>query len=95
MLTIEVKDGNTQSRTIINKKTGEEVTFHELEAWARLVEEGYPERVKLSMHDGNPVRPGMYTIKPSSFYVGQYNKLQIGRVELSPLPPSLGKNSAG
>ena len=86
MLTIEVKDGNTQSRTVVNKKTGEEMIFHELEAWAKLVDEGYPERVKLSMNDGASLRPGMYTIKSSSFYVGQYNKLQIGRVELEPLP---------
>lgn len=90
MLTIEVKDGNIQSRNITSKKTGEEVTFYDLEAWAHLSENGYPERVKLAMGAGGSITPGLYTIKPSSFYVGKYNKLEIGRVELEPLPPELG-----
>lgn len=46
----------------------------------------YPERIEFSLADGQePFAPGRYTLHPSSFFVGDFHQLSIGRPVLHPL----------
>lgn len=47
---------------------------------------GYPERIEFSLADGQePFAIGNYTLSPTSFYVGDFNSLSIGRPILEPM----------
>ncbi|WP_419721211.1 single-stranded DNA-binding protein, partial [Pectobacterium versatile] len=45
----------------------------------------YPELIKINLEEGQPAyQAGFYTLHSSSFRVGSYNQLQIGRIVLIP-----------
>lgn len=47
----------------------------------------YPQKIEITHDkDSPPYQPGFYTLDPRSFYVGDYHKLSIGKMKLSPLP---------
>lgn len=46
----------------------------------------YPQRIEIGHDKDSPAyQPGFYTLDPRSFFVGDFNKLSIGRMKLSPL----------
>lgn len=67
--------------------------MHKQEAWAHTVDrEGkphpYPQRVSIDLDSKTGQGPwpvGSYLISPSSFYVGSFGDLQMGRLQLVPM----------
>lgn len=46
----------------------------------------YPERITINLEDGQAPYPiGNYQIAPSSLYVGDFGRLSLGRLVLSPI----------
>lgn len=91
---IEVKAGVATSRNVqykTGKRAGQVGTMIEQEAWAFLLDRQgnpapYPTKIVLDLEEGaQPYPVGSYTIAPGSFYVGDFNKLKIGRLVLVPL----------
>lgn len=96
MIKIEVKSTAIQPRTI-NVKTGaragQEMTFHEQDAYAFTTDENgqprpYPQRITLNIdvpRGQQPYAPGYYMLDPSCFFVDRFNSLQLGRLRLKPI----------
>jgi len=80
MFKIEVT-GNNRS---IQTKGGQ--SFVSQEAYAHIPGRQYPERIELLPPKGQqPYAAGAYTFGPDSFYVGQFNKLELS-LKLKPAP---------
>ena len=82
MLKVEIRDANVNERTIqtqngpmlIRSQTGRvqlpgESETRPVQVSLQQAEEGYS--------------PGTYMLDPASFFVGQYDRLQVGRVRLA------------
>lgn len=73
MFPIEITGNNRQ----INTKAGLVLTAQE--AYAHIPGRAYPERIELlAPKGGSPYPKGRYSFGPESFYVGQFNKLELG-----------------
>ncbi|QWT40828.1 single-stranded DNA-binding protein [Dickeya dadantii] len=86
MIKIEIKQNQVtfQSRSGVSAKTGREYKLFEQLGYAWLGGD-YPELIKINLEEGQPPYPaGFYFLHPSSFRVGSYNQLQIGRIVLVP-----------
>jgi hypothetical protein len=87
MIKIEVKSGEVMSKTT---KTGR--PYRVQQAWAHLVGKdghplAYPVEMEMSYWDAadQPYPPGIYTLDPSSVYVGEFRRLSLGNLKLRPL----------
>lgn len=86
MIKIEIKPSQVavDTRTGISKKTGNAYTLNEQMGYAWLGGD-YPELIKINLEDGQPAySAGVYTLSLKSFRVGDFNRLQVARVELIP-----------
>lgn len=82
---IIVKTANSSVRKI-RRKDGSEVQFVEQSV---AIENGddFPQPFRITLDDDQkPYQPGAYQVCPSSFRVGQYGDLQVGRrIKLVPV----------
>lgn len=86
MIKIEIKPSQVtfESRSGVSAKTGKEYKMFEQLGYAWLGGD-YPELIKINLEEGQPAyQAGFYTLHSSSFRVGSYNQLQIGRIVLIP-----------
>lgn len=91
---IEVKLGVANSRNVNvskGKNAGTVMTMIDQEAWAFTVDKDgnphpYPTKISIGLEQGQqPYPAGMYTIAPSSIYVGDFGRLKLGRLVLIPI----------
>ncbi len=90
MISIEIKSTNISTRTGMSKRTNQPYTMRSQEGWALLHSSAgpqpYPTRIELNLEEGQPpFQPGTYMLDPASLYVGQFSKLSLGRLLLSPV----------
>ncbi|ECE4893358.1 TPA_asm: DNA-binding protein [Salmonella enterica subsp. enterica serovar Typhi str. CT18] len=86
MIKIEIKPSQVaiDSRSGISKKSGNPYTLNEQMGYAWLGGD-YPELIKINLEDGQPpYAAGFYSLSLKSFRVGDFNRLQIARVDLIP-----------
>lgn len=94
MIKIEVKTEHVNEKSGITATTQKPYKIREQTVWAYLVskdgsEKPYPTETRVLLEDGQfPYKPGFYTISPQSIFVGQFEKLSIGRLVLMPLEVS-------
>lgn len=92
MLKVEIKSDEVKQRQFPSKKTGELLTFREQEGFVDL--NGEHRRIVVSLQDNQrPYMAGAYALDGASFYVGQYGRLQLGRLHLRAIPASAAKAS--
>lgn len=90
MINIEIKNDAVMTRSGVSKKSGQNYLLREQEAWVFLLgadgkAQPYPTRVLVPLEDNQiPFAQGSYVLDPASLYVGQYGKLVLGRLRLSP-----------
>jgi len=84
-------------RSIRGKNNGPSFNFNEQNAAIMKDGEDFPHPFRIRLDDGQPPYPaGEYTVDGSSFVVGQYGDLQMGRrVVLVPIPTAPATASAG
>lgn len=92
MIRIEIKTEHVNERSGISPRTLRPYTMREQIGWAYLIAEDgsndpYPTKVKIPLDEAQfAFKPGFYTISPTSFYVGKYDVLELGRLKLIPAP---------
>lgn len=87
MIKIEIKPTQAvaDTRSGVSKTTGKPFTISEQSAYAFLGGD-YPQLFKFVLANGQPPYPaGFYSLHESSVYVGDFQKLRIGNVVLTPL----------
>ena len=88
MIRIEVVNPNVDERS--GNKNGKNWVIREQAAYAHLLDEHgkamkYPVACSISLErDAQPYAPGFYTLDPRSIYVGDFRRLELGRVRLVP-----------
>ncbi|MBK9394262.1 MAG: helix-destabilizing protein [Uliginosibacterium sp.] len=91
MFKIEILVGAATKRSGTSKG-GKPYEMIEQEAWAHVCDQQgnpapYPSRIVLTLENNQmPYPAGHYTLHESCFYVGDYQKLTLGRVRLVPIP---------
>lgn len=86
MIKIEIKPSQAiaDTRSGISKSTGQAYTINEQAAYIFLGQD-YPQLFKLNLENGQaPYSAGLYTLHPSSIYVGDFQKLRVGKIVLVP-----------
>ncbi len=90
MIRIEVARTTVDERSGV--KDGKSWTIREQAAWAHLLDENgepqkYPVACSIPLEKGAaPYLPGFYTLDLRSIYVGDFRRLELGRVKLVPEP---------
>jgi hypothetical protein len=85
---IEVKSANVHENSGTAKATGKPYTIRKQTAWAHVVDQDgkqydFPARIEIQLDsDQTPYAVGNYTIAPSSFFVGEFDKLAMRRLNL-------------
>lgn len=93
MIRIEIKTANVTPRNIVAKqgpRAGQTIQLLEQEAYAETYgdngKHAYPSRITLNLESNEkPYPPGVYTVDPASLYVDRFQKLQLGRLRLTPV----------
>lgn len=86
MIKIEIKPAQAiaDTRSGISKSSGQPFTINEQSAYIFLGQD-YPQLFKLNLENGQaPYPAGLYTLHPSSIYVGDFQKLRVGKIVLVP-----------
>jgi hypothetical protein len=84
---VETRSGN---------KNGKDWSMTSQEVWAHFVDptgspQRFPSKIKITLEkDAKPYKPGDYFVNPSSFYRGDFDKLEM-RLVLSPLAVPVAK----
>lgn len=88
MSKIIIRTAVAHPRQIRGKNNGPTFNFNEQNAAILKEGEDFPHPFKIRLDDGQPPYPaGEYTVDASSFVVGQYSDLQMGRrIVLVPVP---------
>lgn len=77
MIRIELT-GQTRTRQITSKKTGEIITFVEQQAYVFLHGQKYPALSHITVPKGEQPQPaGVYTLSPESFWVNRFGQLEV------------------
>lgn len=77
-LRIEVKSAETFGKSGTGKKSGKAYSFKEQRAYAHVAGKPYPVEMSLTLNDNDaPYPPGLYTLGDDSFYVGDFQKLEV------------------
>ena len=87
MIKVEIKPSQAlaDTRSGISKVTGKEYKISEQSAYVFLGGD-YPELFKFTLENGQAAYPaGLYSLHESSLYIGQFNKLTVGKIQLTPL----------
>ncbi|EJE7953729.1 DNA-binding protein [Salmonella enterica] len=90
MIKIEIKPSQAvaDTRSGVSKSTGKAYTISEQSAYIFLGGD-YPQMFKINLENGQaPYPAGLYTLHESSIYVGDFQKLRIGKILLLPYQES-------
>lgn len=88
MIRIEIVSSHVEEKS--GNKNGKDWKIREQGAWAHLLgEDGNPQKYPVSCsiqleRDALPYQPGFYTLDPRSLYVGDFRRIEVGRVRLVP-----------
>ena len=86
MIKIEVKSLEVHARSGISSKSGKPYNIRTQPGYALLPGKAYPVEISLTLEEGqSPWAVGAYKLASESFFVGQYNNLQLGRLVLEPI----------
>ena len=84
MLRIEVKSDEVNEKN--GTSNGRSYSIREQDAYWHQDGKPYPVLVKVNLDRNDaPYKPGFYQVLASSFYVGKYGQLMLGRLQLGPL----------
>ncbi|EKN4008246.1 TPA: single-stranded DNA-binding protein [Yersinia enterocolitica] len=86
MIKIEIKPSQAvaDTRNGVSKKDGKPYSISEQSAYAFLGGD-YPQLFKLNIENGqSPYPAGIYTLHESCLYVGDFQKLRVGKIILVP-----------
>lgn len=76
-LKIEVKSTETVQKGGTGKRSGRAYSFKEQTAFAHIDGKPYPVEMSLTLNDNDAAyAPGLYTLAPDSFYIGDFRKLE-------------------
>lgn len=90
MIRIEVVNTAVDDRTVTSKSGDKSWQFRDQGAYAFIEDRDgrmpkYPVNCRIPLEKDQPPYPaGFYTLDPRSIYVGDFGKLEIGRVRLLP-----------
>ena len=85
LLKIEVEKEKPEHISGVSKG-GKEYSIWKQKAYAHLPSSKYPVMIELNIEDeAHAYKEGIYTIDPSSFYVGDFNSLSLRFMKLVPL----------
>ncbi|MBT0723103.1 DNA-binding protein [Rosenbergiella sp. S61] len=90
MIKIEIKPSQAvaDTRSGVSKTTGKAYTIPEQSAYIFLGGD-YPQMFKINLENGQPPYPaGLYSLHESSIYVGDFQKLRVGKIVLVPYQDS-------
>jgi len=88
MIRIEILNSTIDERS--GSKNGKNWVIREQAAYAHLLDEHgkpvkYPVACSIPLErEGSAYQPGFYMLDPRSIYVGDYRRLELGRVKLLP-----------
>ena len=88
MIRIEIVSSSVDERS--GNKNGKDWLIREQGAWAHLLDDSgkplkYPVACSIPLEkDARPYGEGFYTLDPRSIYVGDFRRLELGRVKLVP-----------
>ena len=88
---IEIKSDKIQEISGISKSSSKPYLIRKQSGYAYVVDEAgqpqpYPESIDINLdREQPPYVPGMYLVMDSSFYVGDFKSLSIGKLRLQPL----------
>jgi len=86
MNAIIIRSINTSVKTIPARGDRAQMQFVEQVAAIDVGEE-FPRPFKLTLEaDQKPYPPGQYMVDPASLVVGKYDRIELGRLKLLPLP---------
>ncbi|MBN3182562.1 single-stranded DNA-binding protein [Pectobacterium brasiliense] len=86
MIKIEIKPSQAlaDTRSGVSKATGKPYTISEQSAYIFLGGD-YPQMFKINLENGqSPYPAGIYSLHESSIYVGDFQKLRVGKIVLVP-----------
>lgn len=96
ILVIKVEDEKTETKS--GTKDGKAWAIHEQRAYVQLFDSDgqpkkYPTEIRVAVEADDrgipqPYPVGEYTLAPECFYVGKYDSLTLGRLQLVALPVS-------
>lgn len=84
MIKIEIKPNQAvvDSRSGVSKRDGKPYTINEQSAYIFLGGD-YPQLFKFNLENGQPAYPaGLYELHESSIFVGDFQKLRVGKIVL-------------
>lgn len=93
---IIIRSSTVTPREFTSKTTGTKMVFREQAAAILKSGEDFPHPFRLGLDESQaPYPPGDYQVDPSSFTVGRFDNLEIGRrVVLVPIPVSASPATA-
>lgn len=81
---IEIRDSRDIARQ--GEKNGRRWQIREQVGYIHLVDKPYPVEIRFSLDADQPPYPaGEYEISESTFFVGKFQRLEVGRLRLVPL----------
>lgn len=94
MIDIEIESTSVKTKSGVAAKTGKAYSIREQQAWAYLLhpdtkqKQKHPVSIVLTLEDNQePYPTGSYIMHPASIYVGSFDRLNIGRIQLMPRAP--------
>ncbi|EFP2198507.1 DNA-binding protein [Escherichia coli] len=87
MIKIEIKPSQAvaDTRSGVSKSTGKPYTISEQSGYIFLGGD-YPQLFKIPLEQGQaPYAAGLYELHPSGIYVGDFQKLRVGKIVLTPI----------
>ncbi|HBB0296964.1 TPA: DNA-binding protein [Escherichia coli] len=87
MIKIEIKPSQAvaDTRSGVSKSTGKPYTISEQSGYIFLGGD-YPQLFKIPLEQGQaPYAAGLYELHPSSIFVGDFQKLRVGKIILTPI----------
>jgi len=100
VIRIEIKSAKVNVKSGTAKASGKPYTIKTQEGYAHTVDrEGkprpYPQQIEIALEkEQEPFAPGVYTIGPATLYVGDYNRLMLGRLVLIGVAPVAASKAA-
>lgn len=95
MIKVEITSGQVEEKRGVSARSGKPYAIREQEAWFHTCDKSgapraHPERGVVVIEDNDrPYPPGVYTICPSSLFMGRFGSPDI-RVRLRPIAAAAG-----
>lgn len=94
-LRIDIDSAEIRTKSGTSSKNNKPYTLRLQFGYVHLAGERYPVKIELTLSDEQPAyAPGSYTLSDGSFFVGRFDRLELGRLELEPLKASVVAKAA-